>query len=260
MTERTRLWMVPLVAAAGWGVGFLPQIVQPQPLLLAPMVAELVSFTLLAAALGGLAAGLAAGLRPDRRLLSAALAGVGVVGAAYLGLTFAAGPAAANPSTATQLIAVAAITTAAGLIAGIAASLGPYVLRAPMLAAPAVCVPLWLDGMLSGDLPSSVIDALLAAALVTVLVTSVRRAVDVVAWVPAWILGWAMQTLLTVLVAIGVLIQEGRSVDAGLLSSHLVYFHERWNEPAVHYPAGWALAGVLALALVAWRLRDNLRV
>lgn len=248
--------MVPLVAAAGWGVGFLPQIVQPQPLLLAPMVAELVSFTLLAAALGGLAAG----LRPDRRLVSAALAGVGVVAAAFLGLTFAAGPATTNPSTVTQLLAVAAITTAAGLTAGITASLGPYVLRAPMLAAPAVCVPLWLDGMLAGDLPSSVIDALLAAALVTVLVTSVRRAVDVVAWVPAWILGWAMQTLLTVLVAIGVLIQEGRSVDAGLLSSHLVYFHERWNEPAVHYPAGWALAGILALALVAWRLRDNLRV
>ncbi|MEU0315173.1 hypothetical protein [Nocardioides sp. NPDC006273] len=256
MTERTRLWMVPLVAAAGWGAGFLPQIVQPQPLLLAPMVAELVSFTLLAAALGGLAGG----LRPDRRLLSAGLAGVGVVGAAFLGLTFAAGPATTNPSMATQLIAVAAITTGAGLTAGITASLGPYVLRAPMLAAPAVCVPLWLDGMLAGDLPSSVIDALLAAALVTVLVTSVRRAVDVVAWVPAWILGWAMQTLLTVLVAIGVLIQEGRSVDAGLLSSHLVYFHERWNEPAVHFPAGWALAGVLALALVAWRLRDNLRV
>ncbi|MGY0538561.1 hypothetical protein ACW14X_13660 [Nocardioides sp. YJ-D4] len=256
MTERTRLWMVPLVAAAGWGVGFLPQLVQPQPLLLAPMVAELVSFTLLAAALGGLAAG----LRPDRRLLSAVLAGTGVVAAVFLGLTFAAGPAATNPSMLTHLIAIAAITTVAGLAAGIAASLGPCVLRAPMLAAPAVCVPLWLDGMLPGELPSSVIDALLAAALVTVLVTSVRRAVDVVAWVPAWILGWAMQTLLTVLVAIGVLIQEGRSVDAGLLSSHLVYFHERWNEPAVHYPAGWALAGVLALAMVAWRLRDTLRV
>jgi hypothetical protein len=248
--------MVPLVAAAGWGVGFLPQLVQPQRLLLAPMVAELVSFTLLAAALGGLAAG----LRPDRRLLSATLAGAGVVGAAILGLTLASGPATANPSTLANLIAVAAVTTLAGLAAGIAASLGPCVLRAPMLAAPAVCVPLWLDGMLPGSLPSSVIDALLAAALVTVLVTSVRRAVDVVAWVPAWILGWAMQTLLTVLVAIGVLVQEGRSVDARLFSSHLVYFHERWNEPAVHYPAGWALAGVLALALVGWRLRDTLRV
>ncbi|MEI7056213.1 hypothetical protein WBG06_10390 [Nocardioides sp. CCNWLW239] len=256
MTERTRLWMVPLVAAAGWCVGFLPQLVQPQPLLLAPMVAELVSFTLLAAALGGLAAG----LRSDRRLLSALLASSGVVGAAALGLVLAAGPAAASSSRATQLTAVAAITTVAGLAAGLAASLGPCVLRAPMLAAPAVCVPLWLDGILPGELPSSVIDALLAAALVTVLVTSVRRAVDLVAWVPAWILGWAMQTLLTVLVAIGVLVQEGRSIDLGLLSAHLVYFHERWNEPAVHYPAGWALAGVLALALVAWRLRDTLRV
>ncbi|MEU6133582.1 hypothetical protein [Nocardioides sp. NPDC047086] len=256
MTERARLWMVPLVAAAGWGIGFLPQLVRPQPLLLAPMVAELVSFTLLAAALGGLAAG----LRPDRRLLGSVLAGAGVVAAAFSGLMFATGPAATDPSMLTHLIAIAAITTFAGLAAGIAASLGPCVLRAPMLAAPAVCVPLWLDGMLPGELPSSVIDALLAAALVTVLVTSVRRAVDVVAWVPAWILGWAMQTLLTVLVAIGVLIQEGRSVDAGLLSAHLVYFHERWNEPAVHYPAGWALAGVLALALVAWRLRDTLRV
>ncbi|EGD44923.1 hypothetical protein NBCG_00769 [Nocardioidaceae bacterium Broad-1] len=247
--------MVPPAAAAGWGVGFLPQLVQPQPLLLASMVAELVSFTLLAARSAG-----SRGLRPDRRLLSATLAGAGVVGAALLGLTLAAGPAAANPRMLTHLIVIAAITTVAGLAAGIAASLGPCVLRAPVLAAPAVCVPLWLDGMLPGELPSSVIDALLAAALVTVLVTSVRRAVDVVAWVPAWILGWAMQTLLTVLVAIGVLIQEGRSVDAGLLSSHLVYFHERWNEPAVHYPAGWALAGVLALALVAWRLRDTLRV
>ena len=256
MSERMRLWLVPAVAAAGWGVGFLPQLVQPQPLLLAPMVAELVSLTLLAAALGGLAAG----LRPDRRLLSGTLAGAGVVVAAFLGLTLAAGPAATNPSMLTHMITIAAITTTAGLAAGLAASLGPCVLRAPMLAAPAVCVPLWLDGMLPGELPSSMIDALLAAALVTVLVTSVRRAVDVVAWVPAWILGWAMQTLLTVLVAIGVLIQEGRSVDAGLLSSHLVYFHERWNEPAVHYPAGWALAGVLALALVAWRLRDTLRV
>ncbi|MER6939938.1 hypothetical protein, partial [Nocardioides sp. NPDC000441] len=117
MTERTRLWMVPLVAAAGWGVGFLPQLVQPQPLLLAPMVAELVSFTLLAAALGGLAAG----LRPDRRMLSAVLAGTGVVAAAFVGLMFAAGPAATNPSMLTHLIAIAAITTVAGLAAGIAA-------------------------------------------------------------------------------------------------------------------------------------------
>lgn len=256
MTDRTRLWMIPLVAATGWCVGFLPQLVQPQPLLLAPMVAELVSFTLLAAALGGLAAG----LRPDRPLIGALLAGVGVAGAAVLGLTLAAGSTATSPPMLTQLIAVAATTTAAGLVAGTVASLGPCVLRAPMLVAPAVCVPVWLDGVLPGELPSAVIDALLAGALVTVLVTSVRRAVDVVAWLPAWILGWAMQTLLTVLVAIGVLVQEGRSVDLGLLSSHLVYFHERWNEPAVHYPAGWALAGVLALASVAWRLRDTLRV
>lgn len=248
--------MVPLVAAAGWAIGFLPQLVQPKPLLLAPMVAELVSFTLLAAALGGLAAG----LRPDRRLLSAGLAGAGVLAAAVVGLWLGAGAAAADPTMLAHLVATAAITTFAGLGAGLAAGLGPCVLRAPMLAAPAVCVPLWLDGLLPGELPSSVINALLAAALVTVLVTSVRRAVDLVAWLPAWILGWAMQTLLTVLVAIGVLIQEGRSVNAGLLSSHLVYFHERWNEPAVHYPAGWALAGVLALALVAWRLRDTLRV
>ena len=256
MSERMRPWMVPLVAAAGWGLGFLPQLVQPQPLLLAPMVAELVSFTLLAAALGGLAAG----LLPHRRLLGATLASVGVVAAAVAGLTFGAGPAAADQGMLLNLGVIAAVTSLAGLGAGLAASLGPCVLRAPMLAAPAVCVPLWLDGLLPGELPSSVIDALLAAALVTVLVTSVRRAVDVVAWLPAWILGWAMQTLLTVLVAIGVLIQEGRRVDVGLLSSHLVYFHERWNEPAVHYPGGWALAGVLASALVVWRLRDTLRV
>ncbi|WP_141778420.1 hypothetical protein [Nocardioides albertanoniae] len=250
-----RPWMVPLVAAGGWGVGFLPQLVNPQPLLLAPMVAELVSFTLLAAALGGLTAG----LLPGRRLLGATLASIGVAAAALVGISLGAGPGAGNQAMLLNMVAIAGVTTLVGLGAGLAASLGPCVLRAPMLAAPAVCTPAWLDGVLPGDLPSSVLNALLAAALVTVLVTSVRRGVDVVAWLPAWILGWAMQTLLTVLVAVGVLVQEGRSVDIGLLSSHLVYFHERWNEPAVHYPAGWALAGVLASVLVAWKLRDTLR-
>lgn len=281
MTFRLLPWLLaPGAAAAWWFVGFLPWVTGRlrragltggpyapdqglDPVRMAvPLVAEELVGLVVMALLGGVLAGALVGLCRERLAAAMPAVLVGVVAAVVLTLVQArravsdgaTGEFATDDRVLGALQAIVATSTAAGVLLGFAAVLGPPLGRATALAVPAAVLPSWIEDLLPGD-TSAASPWLLALTLGLALVSSVPSTTwQTLAWVPAGLLVWTAQSAMPALLVAAGAIRPGTGLDDHPwypLEVAVEVFRSAFATPDAHQLRAWAGALFMASAISA---------